>query len=308
MRSVPADAPSHLIESLGMAERSAIPVSLVRIRTRDGFFLDGIMSEPKRKGRTALVFVPGLGSVFYSGHALINELAGAANRQGIGYFKFNTRGHDAVARGNGRKRGGAAFERFRDCVHDIRAMVAFAKKCGYRDIILAGHSTGANKILYYAAKVRDRRVRGIMLLGPISDVAAMAHDIGWRELQRRVRIAKNIARRDPDAFVPREWGIWSASRYLSLYRPGEAEDTFPYYRARARWSALRAVRNPLAIIVGSSDEHLDRPARELIHAFRKNATMASSCIGIIIPRAGHGFQRHEHELARATVRWIQKRK
>lgn len=292
-----------------MAHRSSgIPVSLVRIRTRDGFFLDGIASEPERKGRSALIWIPGLGSVFYSGQTLTSELAAAANRRGIGYFKFNTRGHDYVARGNGQRHGGAAFERFRDCLHDIRAMVAFVKKRGYRDIILAGHSTGANKVLYYTAKTRDRRVRSIMLLGSISDVAAMAKDIGWHELRRRVRIAEKIATRDPDALVPREWGIWSARRYLSLYRPGEAEDTFPYYRANARWSALRSVRNPLAMIIGSRDEHLDRPARELVEAFRKNATATSSFTGIIIPRAGHGFQKRERELARAIVHWIQNRK
>jgi len=291
-----------------MAKRTSIPVSLARIRTRDGFFLDGIASEPKRKSGTALIVVPGLGSVFYSGQTLIGELAEALNRHGIGYFKFNTRGHDYAARGNGRKRGGAAFERFRDCVHDIRAMVAFARKRGYRDIVLAGHSTGANKILYYAGKTHDRRLGGVMLLGPISDIAAMAKDIGWRALQRRVRIAERIARRDPDAFVPLAWGMWSASRYISLHRPGEAEDTFPYYRANARWSTLREIRDPLAVVIGGSDEHLDRPVRELMDAFRRNATAASSYTGIIIPRAGHGFQKHEHELAQAIVRWIQKRK
>ena len=290
-----------------MAKRIGIPVSLVRIRTRDGFFLDGIASEPRRRGRTALIWIPGLGSVFSSGQALIDELARAANRRGISYFKFNTRGHDYVTRGNERRLGGAAFERFRDCVRDICAMVAFAKKRGYREIILAGHSTGANKVLYYAAKTRDRRVKGVMLLGPISDIAAMAKDIGWRELERRVHIAERIAKRDPDALVPQTWGIWSARRYISLYRPGEAEDTFPYYRA-ARWSALRAVRTRLAVIVGGRDEHLDRPAQELIEAFRRNATRASSFAGVILPRAGHGFQRHERELVRATVRWIQKRK
>lgn len=290
-----------------MRNRVGIPISLVRIRTRDGFLLDGIVAEPKRGRRTALIWIPGLGSVFSSGQALIGELTAAANRRGIGYFKFNTRGHDYVARGNGRRYGGAAFERFRDCARDIRAMITFARKRGYRNIILAGHSTGANKVLSYAAKTRDRRVAGIALIGPISDIAAMAKQIGWRELRRRVRIAERIAKRDPDAFVPRPWGIWTASRYISLYRSGEAEDVFPYYRARARWRALRSARIPLAVIIGGRDEHLDRPARELVDAFRKNATAAPSFAGIIIPRAKHGFQRHERKLARAIVRWIQKR-
>ena len=88
----------------------------------------------------------GLGSVFSSGQPLIRELSVRLTRAGIGYFKFNTRGHDVVA-GRGRTLAGAAFERFRDCVLDLRAVIAFARRRGYRRIVLAGHSTGANKVL-----------------------------------------------------------------------------------------------------------------------------------------------------------------
>ena len=52
------------------------------------------------------------------------------------------------------------------------------------------------------------------------------------------------------------------------------------------------------------DEYLDRPAAALIDAFALNATRARSFTGIVIPRAGHGFQGREQDLARAMVRWI----
>src|SRR5262249_7524604 len=123
------------------------------------------------------------------------------------YVKLNTRGHDSVARG-GKRLVGAAFERFTDCVEDIRTAIALA---------------------------------GLMLLGPVADVAAETKQLGRRELARRVAVAARIARRDPDALVPRAFGVWSARRYLSLYRPGGVEDVFPYYRPGARWTALRRV-------------------------------------------------------------------
>ena len=116
--------------------------------------------------------------------------------------------------------------------------------------------------------------------------------------------AERIAARDPQALVPRAWGFWSAHRYISLYRPGEDEDVFPYYRPNARWTAFRSVRLPLAAILGSRDEYLDRPAREVIEAFRRNAVRARSFTGIVVPRARHGFQSHERELADLVVRWI----
>jgi pimeloyl-ACP methyl ester carboxylesterase len=150
-------------------------------------------------------------------------------------------------------------------------------------------------------------VSGLILLGPISDIAGESKQIGRRELRRRVAVAERIARRDPEALVPRAFGFWSARRYISLYRPGEAEDVFPYYRPNARWAALRQIRLPIAAIVGSLDEYLDRRPAELMEAFERNATRARSFTGVVIPGALHGFQKHEDVLARAIVRWVQSR-
>src|SRR5437867_5511558 len=286
-----------------MRKPARLDVSLVRLRTRDGVWLDGVVAEPSRRRGAALIWVHGLGSVFSSGQALIQELSSRLNAAGLGYFKFNNRGHDVVA-GRGKHLAGAAFERFGQSVADIRAMIAFAAACGYGKVILAGHSTGANKVLHYAARVRDRRVAALILLGPVSDIAGEAKHVGARELRRRVAAAERIARRDPQALVPRAWGYWSAQRYISLYRPGEVEDVFPYYRPNARWTALRSVRLPIAAIVGSRDEFLDRPAQEVIHAFERNATRARSFTGAVVPGARHGFQGRERELANLLVRWV----
>ncbi|HEU4371261.1 MAG TPA: alpha/beta fold hydrolase [Methylomirabilota bacterium] len=288
-----------------MTGLAGVPVSLVRVRTRDGVWLDGVIVEPRRRRRAALVWVHGLGSAFASGQPLIRELSARLTAAGFAYLKLNTRGHDVVARG-GRRLAGAAFERFGESVEDIRAAIALARRAGYGTVILAGHSTGANKVLHYAAGVRDRRVRGLILLGPVSDVAGETKRIGRRELRRRVAVAERIARRDPDALVPRAFGFWGARRYLSLYRPGEAEDVFPYYRPRARWAALRRVRLPIAAVVGSRDAYLDRTPQALLEAFARNAVRARSFTGLVIPGAPHGFARHEPVLARAIVSWIRR--
>jgi pimeloyl-ACP methyl ester carboxylesterase len=286
-----------------MAAPAGIVVSLARLRTRDGVFLDGVVAEPRRRRGMALVWVHGLGSVFSSGQPLIRELSGRLTAAGIGYFKFNTRGHDVVA-GRGARLAGAAFERFGASVEDIRTVIAFAARRGFEGVVLAGHSTGANKALHYAARVRDRRLRALMLLGPVSDVAGEIKRVGAAELRRRVAAAERLARRDPRALVPRAWGFYGARRYVSLYKPGQAEDVFPYYRPNARWTALRSVRMPVAAILGSRDEFLDRPAAAVLDAFRRNAARARSFTGVVVPGAGHGFAGGERALAQIVVRWI----
>ena len=290
-----------------MAARVAgVPVSLVSAVTRDGVSLSGLMAEPARGRKAALVWVHGLGSTFATGQPLIRALSTRLNAAGLGYFKLDTRGHHVVGRA-GKRLAGAAFERFEDCVKDIDAMVTLARRAGYRTVILAGHSTGANKVLHYAAKVRDRRVSALILLGPVSDVAGEMKQIGARELRRRVAIAARLAKRDPEALVPREFGFRGARRYVSLYRPGETEDVFPYYRPNARWTALRRVRLPLAVFLGARDEYLDRPATEVTAAFARNAERVRSFTGVVVRSARHGFQGHEDLLARAMVDWIRTR-
>ena len=278
----------------------AVSFSLARLRTRDGVFLDGLIVEPPRRRRAALIWVHGLGSVFSSGQPLIHELSARLAAAGVAYFKFNTRGHDVVSRA-GRGLAGAAFERFGRSVEDIRTVIRAAAGRGYRRVVLAGHSTGANKVLHYGARVRDRRVAALILAGPVSDVAAEMMRVGAAELRRRVVRVERIAARDPDALIPRAWGFWSAQRFLSLYRPGGAEDVFPYYRDGARWSALRRVRVPVTAVVGARDEYLDRRAADVIAAFARNATAARAFTGVVSPGAGHGFQGRERALADAML-------
>ena len=285
-----------------MPRPTGVPVSLVSVRTRDGVVLDGVAAHPRGRRGTALIWVHGLGSTFSSGQPLIRALSARLNAAGIGYLKLNTRGHGVVTRA-GKRLAGAAFERFGESVHDIRAAIALAVRSGYRRVILAGHSTGANKVLHYMARTRDRRVAGLILLGPVSDIAGERKRIGRRVLARRVAAAERLARRDPETLIPRTWGFRSAARFVSLYRPGEAEDVFQYHRPDADWRALGRIRVPTSVIVGSRDEYLDRPAQELVAAFECHATRTRAFTGIIVPRARHGFRGHEPSLAREVVRW-----
>ena len=49
-----------------MRAMTGIPITLVRIHTRDGVALDGVVAEPRRRRDIAMIGVHGLGSVFSS--------------------------------------------------------------------------------------------------------------------------------------------------------------------------------------------------------------------------------------------------
>lgn len=284
-----------------------IPVHLTKIKTRDGINLDGIYVKPGRKSKTALIWVHGLTSNFYSNQTLIRELSILCNKNEVGYFKFNTRGHDLIVRGQ-KKRPllGTLFERFEDCIFDIRAMINFAKSIGYKNIILAGHSTGANKIVYYLYKTGNKRVKGLALLGGLNDITAESKRIGRNNFKRTVRLAKKLAGKTPYTFFMSEGFLFTPNRYLSLHTSATPEDVFPYYNPKAEWKELKNIHTPLTVIIGSRDEYLDRPAKKLIDIFRSKAKSTKSFSGIIIKGANHGFYKKEEELAKEIINWIKR--
>lgn len=282
-----------------------IPLLLSQIKTKDNILLDGIVSLPSRKTPAALIWLHGLSSNFSRSQKLMREVTAQCRKNGIVYMKFNTRGHDVASRGNKNIIGGG-FEKFEECVHDIAAMIRFAKKLGCKRIFLAGHSTGANKALYYMYKRRDPAVKGLLLLGPVSDRAGQMRMLGEKKLTASLRIAENLCKKNPQTLMPIEYGFFTARRYLSLYKAGTAEDVFPYHNPRAKWKELASIRVPLAVIVGSRDQYLDRPAQNFIDAFRSHALLKKTFTGIIIKKADHSFHHKEAEVANTIVNWIKK--
>lgn len=282
------------------------PLLLTRIKTRDNIFLDGIAVLPRHRTDMALIWIHGLGSNFSHSHTLIKDLSAQCVKNRIAYFKFNTRGHDIVNHDGAKKKylQGSAFEKFEECIADIRAMIRYARAQKYKNIILAGHSTGANKTLYYLYKTKDRSVKGLMLLGPANDKAAGLKKFGRAALARGIILAEKLRRKDPDSLMPRSYGIFSAARFLSMFRAGGAEDVFPYLNPHAGWRELKSIRAPIAIIFGSRDEYLDRPAQKLMEVFRDHAPLAKSFSGVIIRGANHGFKNKEKELSDAIIRFI----
>ena len=83
--------------------------------------------------------------------------------------------HGPKAKGFGKFLDGKAeFEKFEDCIKDIKAFVDFAEKEGFSEIVLLGHSLGCSKVAYYYYKTHDKRIKKIIF-------ASQADMVGFRE-------------------------------------------------------------------------------------------------------------------------------
>jgi len=145
-------------------------VDLVRITTRDGCQLDGILQTAAASPKPpmdAFCLVHGTGSNFY-GSSLMEALADRLLCLGIAVLRVNTRGHDGISNtvtAKGGLRLGAAYEVVDDCRHDLAGWLDFLRQRVGPRVGLLGHSMGAVKCLYALAH-EPQPLGGVIALSP----------------------------------------------------------------------------------------------------------------------------------------------
>jgi len=282
---------------------------LTEITTKDNLIHQGIYFEPKKKHGTAIVYVHGLSSTFYSNVPLLNTLVEVCAAKNIGFASFNNRGHDVTAgikkldptseKGYTRLPGGASQEVFTESVHDIDAGVSFLYRKGYKNIILIGHSSGANKACYYCGTQQDLRVKGVILSSPVSDRYAPFEKTSAFSLFI-MKVLKALGFGNTLLLWPT---ITTPNRFLSLKSHRTAEDTFNYGDNEPKLSSFSKITLPLLVVLGSADEYLDRSAESVIKEFDAHEH-AKNYKSILIPEGLHSYIGQEKLLAKTMIDWI----
>jgi alpha-beta hydrolase superfamily lysophospholipase len=279
---------------------------VVQIETPKGVLLNGLLFGHK-KGKRAVILVHGLGGSAFGKLGIVEKLA----RQGTAVVTFNNRGHDLVANigtvGGNRIRAGAAHEVFTDCVDDIQGAINFVRKHGIKDIYLAGHSTGCQKSIYWAAKTGGKGVKGIILLAPVSDYAAALMSDKNGKLAKLTAIAQKKVKAGKKHELMPEWilddgALTDAQRFLSLNTADSVETIFPYEQKSKRPTILQKVSKPILVLWAENDEYSDRPASESVAWFDKNIKAKHTVV--IVPGIKHSFKGGEQEVARSIRDFI----
>ncbi len=254
-----------------------------------------------------ILWVHGLGSSTFSMLHVVEKLVDSQTAA----LTFNNRGHDVVNRlsakttKKGKPRyGGAAHELFTECVDDINGAVRFARRQGVKEVYLAGHSTGCQKSIYWAAQ-GGRGVKGIILLAPVSDYAAGIKQFGKRKLERAAQYARALmAKKRKHTLLPSD--VWpellDAQRFLSLYSPDGVEEMFPYAQKGKRPVLLHRVRIPILTLWAGGDEYSTHSGKEVAAWFSQNVLSQKSAVHVI-RNAAHNFKKTETETAKIIVDW-----
>lgn len=285
---------------------------LLRFEAADGAPLAGMLFEPRKATHRAAIFLHGTGgaSVFESKRT--NALAEVFTRAGMAWFPFNNRGAHLVRR-LGRDLGGMAFEKIRDCVHDIDGAVRALRARGYRDLTLVGHSTGANKAAVYDARKPRNFIRRYVLLAGGDDTGLLYQQLGPRRFAAALQRARErIAARRGGELVPRALSSLPMSwrSFYDMANPDGDYNVFPFLEVmrgvrlsrRPRFRHLRGIRKPTLILYGDNDEYcygdVSRCVEILSEVVGPRVELA------VMKDADHGFTGREEELGEVIVRWI----
>ncbi len=281
---------------------------LVFFTTTDSIKTVGFLMDNDADEKDVVVFVHGMGGSF----AKDGILRGAKMllQRRISFFTFNTRGAEIVksfknARGDKYYIMGTAFERFEDSARDIKGALNYLESMGYERFHLMGHSTGCQKILYYAWKRRDRRVKTLIFLSPSEDYPIWAAYLG-EETDKAIEIAQNMVDRgrgdELHYFLYRRTGeIWSASRFLSFMDRDRPEASLFNYESDL--PILSRVKLPMLFFFGGADTTLMHDVdyyRDII----KKSYRGEKLEIVKIPRGDHSFHGYEEAVFEKTAEFI----
>ena len=191
-------------------------MKIVKFKSTDNVILDGILYESNMKTHDIIISVHGMSSNCFKDRDCI--ISKYANENKIDYLCFNNRGSELVKyikketeNGTLKEVAGTTYEDVLDGYNDIIGAILEAKKLGYKNIYLQGHSLGCTKIVYTYNKLKEENqtdilsyIKGVILLSLIDIPAVLKIYLGDKYIKYLEYAQKSENKNDlmpKDAFI-----------------------------------------------------------------------------------------------------------
>lgn len=283
----------------------------IRITTEDRLILQGLIYKPAEFSKKAYLHIHGMAGNFYE-NRFLDVMAKGITNAGYAFLSINTRGHDIIAdfpiAGSEEKykRIGDAYEKFEECLLDIKPAIDYLQKNGYGEIVLCGHSLGAVKVAYYVAKTQDPRIKKLVLMSPPDMVGLAEKESCHNDLM--VQSQKLISEGKGEELLPEKiWG-WchlSANAYVDLDTRDNPVDIFNTYD-KTKPSLLSEIKIPTLAFLGEKDDAAILPQQEALEVIKSKANNAPSFEINIIAGAPHSYFGEEKEMTEVIIKWLSK--
>lgn len=272
----------------------------LNVPTKRGSVLNGVLFRPREKKNTdtVMIAITGIHGNFYSNpfYYNIGDTLNSANYDfiyaqtndafgQIETFNVNTKEKEIIGSWN---------ERFSYTDEDIDAYLTWACKEGYEHIILAGHSLGANKVIYYLSNNHDPRVEHFFLLSP-ANLTYMMSGVTAREKQM---IKDQVKRGDGDKLLPFPFMGWVECIANTAYDWQFSGVLNNVHTAHdGDFSQAEKIVHTGALLVGTYDNFTDGDSSDFLRNLNAHMPTAEQNKLIFIEKTGHTYQMKNQEVA-----------
>lgn len=281
----------------------------LNVPTERGVVLNGVLFRPEKKktADTVMIAITGIHGNFYSNPFYYN-IGDTLNKDNIDFIYAQTNDAFSEIKTVNVKTGreetiGSWNERFAFTDEDIDAYLDFAEAEGYRHIILAGHSLGANKVIYYLSRHHDKRIEHFFLLSPANLTYMMSGVTDW---EKRV-IREQVEQGDGEKMLPFPFMGWVDCIANTAYDWQFSGLLNNVHTAKdGDFSQAEKITHTGALLVGTYDNFTDGDPSEFLRNLNSHMPTATKNDLIFIEKTGHTYQMKQQEVADKVLNQLQK--
>lgn len=270
----------------------------LNIATQSGTVLQGVLFPASSQAKTVVIAIAGIHGNFYSNPFYYN-IGETLSNAGIDFIYAQTRNAFGKIQEINTLTGepeiiGSFNEDFAKTIEDLTAYIDFAERQGYENIVLAGHSLGANKVIYYLSETQDQRVSKYLLLSP----ANVTHLTNFVSEQERAYISQQVANGNGEKVLPFELFGWLSATantaYQWLYSPILNN---VHVEKDGDFSQASKIPHSGALLIGTLDRFTYGDPCGFLQNINDHLQSARENQLIFIEQTGHTYQQKEQEVA-----------
>lgn len=277
----------------------------IAVETERGVLLEGVLFSADNSD-TVLIAITGIHGNFYSnpfyyniGYTLIDhgiDFIYAQTNDALGeiWARNVKTDHDELI--------GSWNEDFNHTEDDIEAYINFAADNGYRHIILAGHSLGANKIIYYLSRHHDKRVEHFIFLSP-ANVSYLTETVSKRQREIIKDYMSNGMENDIIPFYLFGWVRCTAKTAYGWVFNNILNNV--HIEADKDFSQIERITHTGAMLIGNYDGFTYGDPCKFLENINNHMQTKDENKLIFIELTGHTYEGKEDEVANEILKTIQ---
>ena len=270
----------------------------LKIETQRGTLLDGVLFGTNGRADTVMIAITGIHGNFYSNPFYYN-IGNTLTAADIDFIYAQTNDAFGVIQTMNTHTGkeetiGSWNERFVLTDEDIEAYLDYAVKRGYKHILLAGHSLGANKVIYYLSRHHDPRVEHFLLLSP-ANLDYMTSGVTANERHIIKQLYEQGAGDKMLPFLLMGWVECIVATAYDWVHSGLLNNV--HTSPDGDFSQAEQITHTGALLIGTYDRFTDGDPTGFLRNINSHIHTAAQNRLVFIERTGHTYQQKEQEAA-----------